>query len=99
MYILSGETTLSKNKVHFKTIEFAPRGDQPQSRNTSLPEQQQKKRWGTNKGKTDATYETTDGHTKKIGNIGSASERSLGKLLKATKVSLPITTKRMKSPS
>ena len=35
---------LSENKVHFKTIEFAPRGDQPQSRNTSLPGQQQKKR-------------------------------------------------------
>ena len=53
----------------------------PQSRSTALPRHQKKERWGTNKEKTIATYETTDAQKKKNCNRGNALERSVVKLL------------------
>ena len=50
-----------------------------QSQSTVLPGHQTKERWGTNKDKTNPTYETTDTVTKRNCNSGTVLERSVGK--------------------
>ena len=52
----------------------------PQSLSTALPKHQKKERWGTNKHKTNATYQTTDARTKKNFNSGTVFERLVWKL-------------------